>query len=98
MMLQLNGAGENTYQTQICHQRKYLEGTYVVRCFNDEAVSGDDGDEVVETFYMITPYDKPFDPDYSEMDFEYSPQWRLGRLPDNDVCHNLGDCSESSTL
>jgi hypothetical protein len=28
-----NGTGDNTKQTQICHQRKYLEGTYAARAF-----------------------------------------------------------------
>ncbi len=52
-----DGMSENTYQTQICHQRKYLEGTYAARVrFSDVPVSGVDGDQVVETFYTITPY------------------------------------------
>ena len=77
-----DGGGENTYQTQICHQRKYLEGTYAARVrFSDEPLSGGDGDQVVETFYMITPYDKPFNPDYSEMDFEYLPNGGWGGSP-----------------
>lgn len=68
------GTSEKTFQTQVCHQRKYLEGTYAAHVrFGDDPASGADGDEIVQTFYMITPYDKPFDPDYSEMDFEYLP-------------------------
>jgi len=74
-----DGTSENTYQTQICHQRKYLEGTYAARVrFSDEPVSGVDDDQVVETFYKITPYDKPLNPDYSEMDFEYLPNGGWG--------------------
>jgi len=74
-----DGTGEHTYQTQICHQRKYLEGTYAARLrFSDEPVSGGDGDQVVEAFYTITPYDKPLDPDYSEMDYEYLPNGGWG--------------------
>jgi hypothetical protein len=74
-----DGTGENTYQTQICHQRKYLEGTYAARVhFTDEPVSGVDGDQIVETFYTITPYDKPLDPNYSEMDYEYLPNGGWG--------------------
>ncbi len=77
-----NGVGKNTYQTQICHQRKYLQGTYAARVrFSDEPLSGGDGDQIVETFYMITPYDKPFDPNYSEMDFEYLPNGGWGGSP-----------------
>jgi hypothetical protein len=74
-----DGTAENTYQTQICHQRKYLEGTYAARVrFSDQPVSGVDGDQVVQTFYTITPYIEPLDPDYSEMDYEYLPNGGWG--------------------
>ena len=74
-----DGTSENTYQTQVCHQRKYLEGTYAARVrFSDEPVSGSDGDQVVQTFYTITPYIRPFAPDYSEMDYEYLPNGGWG--------------------
>src|SRR5687767_641756 len=59
-----DGSSENTYQTQVCHQRKYHEGTYAARVrLSDVPVSGPDGDQVVETFYTITPYVQPLDPD-----------------------------------
>lgn len=74
-----DGAAENTYQTQVCHQRKYLEGTYAARVrFSDQPVSGPDGDQVVQTFYTITPYLEPLDPAYSEMDYEYLPNGGWG--------------------
>jgi hypothetical protein len=74
-----DGTAENTFQTQVCHQRKYLEGTYAARVrFSDQPVSGPDGDEVVQTFYTITPYVQPLDPDYSEMDYEYLPNGGWG--------------------
>ena len=78
-----DGTAENTFQTQICHQRKYLEGTYAARVrFSDQPASGVDGDQVVQTFYTITPYDRPLNPDYSEMDYEYLPNggWGSGDL------------------
>jgi hypothetical protein len=76
-----DGTSENTYQTQICHQRKYLEGTYAARVrFSDEPVSGRDGDQIVETFYTITPYLRPMEPDYSEMDYEYLPNGGWGSI------------------
>jgi hypothetical protein len=78
-----DGTPENTFQTQICHQRKYLEGTYAARVrFSDQPVLGVDGDQVVQTFYTITPYLKPLDPEYSEMDYEYLPNggWGSGDL------------------
>ena len=74
-----DGTSRNTYQTQICHQRKYLEGTYAARVrFSDQPVSGADGDQVVQTFYTITPYEKALDPDYSELDYEYLPNGGWG--------------------
>jgi hypothetical protein len=74
-----DGTREHTYQTQICHHRKYLEGTYAARVrFSDEPAFGIDGDQVVQTFYTITPYDKPLNPDYSEMDYEYLPNGGWG--------------------
>ena len=77
-----DGTSENTYQTQVCHQRKYLDGTYAARVrFSDEPVLGPDDDQIVQTFYMITPYDKPLNPDYSEMDFEYLPNGGWGGPP-----------------
>jgi hypothetical protein len=66
--------GTTTQQAQFCHQRKYYEGTYAARVrFTDRPIVGPDGDEVVETFYTITPLKAPLDPDYSEQDFEYLP-------------------------
>jgi len=77
-----DGTGENTHQTQICHRRKYMEGTYAARVrFSDVPASGPDGDQIVESFYMITPYQRPLDPDYSEMDFEYLPNGGWGGSP-----------------
>ena len=74
-----DGTSENTFQTQVCHQRKYLEGTYAARVrFSDAPETGSDGDQVVQTFYTITPYDRPFDPAYSEMDYEYLPNGGWG--------------------
>jgi hypothetical protein len=67
-----DGTGANTQQAQFCHQRKYREGTYAARIhFYDQPVSGPAGDEIVETFYLISPLKAPMDPSYSEVDFEY---------------------------
>jgi hypothetical protein len=73
------GAGANTSQTQICHQRKYLEGTYAARVrFTDAPTGGTDGDQVVQSFYTISPLKAPWDLDYSELDFEYLPNGGWG--------------------
>lgn len=74
-----DGTGAHTDQTQICHERKYLEGTYAARVrFSDQTLSGPGGDQLVESFYMICPLKAPMDPDYSELDFEYLPNGGWG--------------------
>ena len=71
--------GTDTYQTQICHQRKYYEGTYASRVyFSDTPTSGPDGDNLVQTFYLISPQEYDLDPDYSELDYEYLPNGGWG--------------------
>ena len=74
-----DGTPANTIQTQICHQRKYLEGTFAARVrFTDNPVSGPGGDQLVQSFYTISPLKAPWDPDYSELDFEYLPNGGWG--------------------
>lgn len=74
-----DGTAANTTQTEICHERKYLEGTYAARVrFSDQPVSGPGGDQIVESFYTISPLKAPMDPDYSELDFEYLPNGGWG--------------------
>lgn len=74
------GVEEGSRQTQLCHCRKYFEGTYASRVrFLDQPVSGPGGDEIVTTFYQISPSRYPMDPDYSEMDFEYLPNGGWGQ-------------------
>ena len=79
MISSTDGTGSNTQQAQICHQRKYLEGTYAARVrFVDAPTDGPSGDQLVQTFYTISPLKAPWDPDYSELDFEYLPNGGWG--------------------
>ncbi|ALS98697.1 glycoside hydrolase family 16 protein [Lacimicrobium alkaliphilum] len=74
-----DGEADGTRHTQICHGRKYLFGTYAARVFfRNEPTYGPDGDEVIQTFYAISPLAEPMDPDYSEVDFEYLPNGGWG--------------------
>ncbi len=74
-----DGTPENTTQTQICHQRKYREGTYAARVrFSDAPIIGPDGDQLVQAFYTISPLKAPMDLNYSEMDWEYLPNGGWG--------------------
>ena len=71
--------GDAIFQTQICHQRKYYEGTYASRIFfTNEPVTGRDGDNIVQTFYLISTPELEEKPDYSEMDYEYLPNGGWG--------------------
>lgn len=84
MTSKTDGSGANTQHTQFCHARKYLEGTYAARVFfRDAPTYGPDGDEVIQTFYAISPLEAPMHPDYSETDFEYLPNggWGAGSDP-----------------
>jgi hypothetical protein len=71
--------GGTTRQSEFYHQRKFFEGTYAARVrFTDAPLSGPDGDQMVQTFFTITPLDAPMDPDYGELDFEYLPNGGWG--------------------
>jgi hypothetical protein len=74
-----DGTGPNTTQSQICHARKYLEGTYAARVrFSDTPATGPDGDILVQSFYAVSPLKHDFDPEFSEVDWEYLPNGGWG--------------------
>jgi len=74
-----DGTSGGTSHAEMFHQRKFFEGTYAARVnFTDAPVSGNDGDHLVETFFTITPLDRPLDPNYGELDFEYLPNGGWG--------------------
>jgi hypothetical protein len=74
-----DGTAAGTAEAQICQQRKFFEGTYATRVrFSDTPDVGADGDQLVETFYAISPLQAPLDPNYSELDWEYLPNGGWG--------------------
>jgi hypothetical protein len=74
-----DGTGAGTVQAQVCHQRKYLNGTYAARIrFSDAPRTGADGDFIVESFYAVAPLAHAFDPEFSEIDWEYLPNGGWG--------------------
>jgi hypothetical protein len=71
--------GPGTQQAQLCHQRKVLRGTYAARVrFSDIPTAGRDGDPIVQTFYVVAPLQHDFDPQFSEVDWEYLPNGGWG--------------------
>jgi hypothetical protein len=67
-----DGTPKGTVQAQVCHQRKLLRGTYAARVhFSDAPLSGSGGDPVIQTFYAVAPLRFDFDPEFSELDWEY---------------------------
>lgn len=74
-----DGTPAGTRQAQVCHARKYFEGTYAARVrFSNAPAQGPDGDVVVQTFYSVSPLRFDFDPEYSELDWEYLPNGGWG--------------------
>ncbi|MEE6261785.1 carbohydrate-binding protein [Plantactinospora sonchi] len=74
-----DGTAGGTSHAELFHQRKFFEGTYAARVrFTDAPTAGPDGDHLVETFFTITPLDRPLDPNYGEIDFEYLPNGGWG--------------------
>jgi len=73
------GGPGTTRQAQICQQRKFFEGTYAARIrFSDIPVQGPRGDVVVQSFYAVGPLRFDFDPQFSEVDWEYLPNGGWG--------------------
>ncbi|GGR71044.1 hypothetical protein GCM10010269_07260 [Streptomyces humidus] len=74
-----DGTAAGTEHTEILQQRKFLYGTYAARVrFGDVPIIGPDGDHMVQAFFTVSPLDRPLDPAYSELDFEYVPNGGWG--------------------
>ncbi len=79
MTARTDGTAAGTVQAQVCQQRKFLSGTYAARIrFSDRPASGADGDPIIQTFYAVTPLRFDFDPEFSEIDWEYLPNGGWG--------------------
>lgn len=66
-----SGTASTSIQTEILTPFKFLHGTFAARVkFEDGPDSGPDGDQLYQTFFTISPYNKR---PYSEIDFEYLP-------------------------
>jgi hypothetical protein len=75
LRLTTDGTPAGTLQPQLCHARKALVGTSSARVrFRDTAGS----DPVVQSFFLAGPLRFDFDPDFSEVDFEYLPHGGWG--------------------
>lgn len=74
-----DGTPGGTHQAQLCHRRKVLAGTYAARVrFRDEPRTGVDGDPVIQSFYAVGELRFPYDPRFSEVDWEYLPNGGWG--------------------
>ena len=74
-----DGTPQGTEQAQLCHRRRALDGTYSARVrFSEQPLSGAGGDPVIQTFYAVAPLRHDFDPEFSEIDWEYLAQGGWG--------------------
>lgn len=76
LRLSTDGTPANTVQPQLCNARKFLMGTTTARVrFRHTAASTD---PIVQSFYQASPLKHDFDPEFSEVDFEYLPHGGWG--------------------
>ncbi|MFT7722955.1 MAG: glycoside hydrolase family 16 protein [Roseateles sp.] len=75
LRLDTDGTAAGTAQPQLCAARKFLWGTTTARVrLRDTATR----DTVVQAFYLAGPLRYDFDPEFSEVDFEYLPHGGWG--------------------
>ncbi|MFN3862421.1 MAG: glycoside hydrolase family 16 protein [Roseateles sp.] len=76
LRLTTDGTPANTTLAQLCAPRKFLIGTTTARVrLRDTAGSRD---PIVQAFYLAGPLRHDYDPDFSEVDFEYLPHGGWG--------------------
>jgi len=76
LRLDTDGTPANTVQPQLCNARKFLFGTTTARVRLRDTVER--GDPVVQAFFQASPLKHDFDPEFSEVDFEYLPHGGWG--------------------
>lgn len=75
LRLDTDGTPAGTVQPQLCAARKFLWGTTTARVrLRDTAQR----DTIVQAFYLASPLKHDFDPEFSEVDFEYLPHGGWG--------------------
>lgn len=76
LKLSTDGRAEHTTLAQLCGPRKFLVGTTTARVrFRDTAGSRD---PIIQSFFLAGPLKHDYDPDFSEVDFEYLPHGGWG--------------------
>lgn len=76
LKLSTDGRPEHTTLAQLCGPRKFLVGTTTARVrFRDTAGSRD---PIIQSFFLAGPLKHDYDPDFSEVDFEYLPHGGWG--------------------
>ena len=76
LKLSTDGRPANTTLAQLCAARKFLIGTTTARVrFRDTAGSRD---PIIQSFFLAGPLKHDYDPDFSEVDFEYLPHGGWG--------------------
>ena len=76
LKLATDGTPANTTLAQLCGPRKFLVGTTTARVrLRDTPGSRD---PIIQSFFLASPLKHDYDPDFSEVDFEYLPHGGWG--------------------
>jgi hypothetical protein len=79
LRLATDGTPAGTVQPQLCAPRKFLHGTTSARVrLRDANGASAVRDPLVQSFYLAGPLKFDFDPEFSEVDFEYLPHGGWG--------------------
>lgn len=76
LRLTTDGTPANTTLAQLCGPRKFLIGTTTARVRLRDTPGSHD--PVIQSFFLASPLKHDYDPDFSEVDFEYLPHGGWG--------------------